>query len=157
MLEEKGIFGTCPEGQLEGRHIKSYVVTSNSVNDWGFAVGISEVFPDLIRIITGRSVMPIGISAPSICKTMDGTAIATMNVFLSRNRQAVAVQTSDTVVALGDPVFVDDNGELTTTVTQGWKMGTVASLISNDFCDINGNTGKNGFLLELSDIEWVGG
>jgi hypothetical protein len=157
MLEEKGIFGTCPEGQLEGRHIKSYGVNTNSVNDWGFAVGIAEEFPDVIRIITGRSIVPIGISAPSVCKAMGVTAIAIMNVFLSRNRQAVAVQTNDTVVKLGDPVFVDDKGALTTTVTQGWKMGTVASLISNDFCDINGNIGKNGFLLELSDVEWVGG
>ena len=156
-MQNYGIFGTCPSGQLEGRHIKSYGVNANSVNNWGMPVGIVEGTPDVIRTVTSRNEVPQGISCPSICRGIDRNDIALMNVFLSRNRQAVAVQTNDTTVTLGDPVFVGTDGMLTTTTATGWKMGSVASPIEQLYIDINGNVGKNGFLLELCDVVWIGG
>ena len=36
-------------------------------------------------------------------------------------------------------------------------MGSVASPIEQLYIDINGNVGKNGFLLELCDVVWIGG
>lgn len=155
-MEEYVVLGTCPAGQLEGRHIKSYGVNANSVNNWGMPVGIQENTPEVIRTVTNRNATPVGISAPSICPGLDRSIIAMMNVFLSRSRQAVAVFTNDATVTLGDPVFVGDDGVLTTTVATGWKMGTVASPIGTICIDITGIVTKNWFLLELNDVEFVG-
>ena len=107
-MQNYGILGTCPSGQLEGRHIKSYGVNANSVINWGMPAGITKETPDVIRTVTSRNEVPQGISCPSVCYGLDRNIIALMNVFLSRNRQAVAVQTNDTTVTLGDPVFCWD-------------------------------------------------
>lgn len=156
-MQNYGILGTCPSGQLEGRHIKSYGVNANSVNNWGMPVGIVVNTPEVIRTVTGRNEIPQGISCPSACRDIKNkSVIVLMNVFLSRNRQAVAVRTTDTTVTLGDPVFIGNDGMLTTTVTTGWKMGSVASPIEEAYLDINFDVVK-GFLLELCSIVWIGG
>lgn len=158
-LLEYGIFGTCADGQLEGRHIKTYAVNANSVIDWGMPVGvsISGITSDVIRTSVDKNVIPKGISCPSVCRLLGANnVVVSMNVFLSRNKQAVAVQTNDTTVTLGDVVCIGADGMLTTTATSGWKMGIVSSLIATNFLDINGMVGKNGFYLELCDVEWVG-
>lgn len=158
-LLEYGIFGTCADGQLEGRHIKTYAVNANAVIDWGMPVGVSNsgATSDIIRTPVDQNVLPKGISCPSVCRVLGSAdTIGWMNVFLSRNKQAVAVQTNDTTVTLGDVVFVGADGMLTTTATSGWKMGIVTSLIAKNVLDINGTVGKNAFYLELCDVEWVG-
>lgn len=155
-MQNYGILGTCPSGQLEGLHIKPYGVNANSVNNWGMPVGIAEGTPDVIRTVTSRNEIPQGISCPSVCRGIEKNVIAIRNVFLSRNRQAVAVQTNDITVTLGDPVFIGTDGMLTTTATTGWKMGSVASPIEELYLDINFNVVK-GFLLELCSVVWIGG
>lgn len=66
------------------------------------------------------------------------------------------MQTNDTTVTLGDPVFIGADGFCTTTVSKGWKMGIVASMIATNFLDVNGTVGRNGFYLELCDVDWIG-
>lgn len=82
-LLEYGIFGTCADGQLEGRHIKTYgVSTTPYVGDWGLPVGAKSDSMDLIRLVADKDTMPVGISCPSVCRDIKNkNLIVLMNVF----------------------------------------------------------------------------
>lgn len=161
MLEDNLWLGSCPIGQIECFHIETQAVIANSVTDFGLIVGRDKLSEGLtsnaMRLVNNSNVYPTGVSCGAYIPTMDGKAIACMNNFLFRNRNVVAVQTSDETIEVGKSVFVDAFGLATQTVTSGWRIGLAYTPVRFNSIDINSEVGKPYFLLEIDNPMFLEG
>lgn len=159
MLQEYTWLGSCPIGQIENFHIETQAVIANSVTDFGFIVGRDKNgnFQNAMRIVNSDAIYPTGVSCGGYIRTLDRKGIACMNNFLFRNKNLVAVQTTDTTIQVGDPVFIDQYGLATQTVTSGWRIGLAYTGIRNNGINLNQEVDIPNFLLEMADPVFIGG
>lgn len=147
---EGTVLGTCPVGQLEGRHIENKAISAGSVIDYGVIVGdIQGTPPDSMKMFN-NSIYPYGISCPDITIDENKIPVCT-NVFLFRNNQAVAVRTDDESSTMHAPVFASDLGLATQSVDAGYKIGVCVSEVMSDGIGFS-ESGLSYMLVELCDI-----
>lgn len=156
MIENEQFLGHCPKGQLEDRHIEVWNISAGQVVEYGIVVGILKTNEYIILTADGtKNMTPIGITHSTFIVADGGTR--SVNVMRFRNKQAIAVKTSDATVTYGSPVFVDSHGMATQTVTSGWKIGYCASTA----VQTNGvgfiDSGLSYILVEMQDVEFIGG
>lgn len=158
MLEDNLWLGSCPVGQIETFHIEAQAVIANSVTDFGLVVGRDKVgAANAMRIVNSANIYPTGVSCSGFVRAIDNKAITCMNNFLFRNKNIVAVQSTDESVEIGKAVFIDAYGFATQTVTSGWRIGLAYSPIRFNGININGEIGSPYFLLEMADPVLIGG
>lgn len=158
MLEDNLWLGSCPVGQIETFHIEAQAVIANSVTDFGLVVGRDKVgAANAMRIVNSANIYPTGVSCSGFVRAIDNKAITCMNNFLFRNKNIVAVQSTDESVEIGKAVFIDAYGFATQTVTSGWRIGLAYSPIRFNGININGEIGSPYFLLEMADPVFIGG
>jgi hypothetical protein len=158
MLEDNLWLGSCPIGQIENFHIEAQAVIANSVADFGLIVGRDKYTgTNAMRIVNSANIYPTGVSCGGFVMSIDGKAIACMNNFLFRNKNLVAVQSTDESIEIGKAVFIDQYGFATQTVTSGWRIGLAYSPIRFNGLNINGEIGAPYFLLEMADPMFIGG
>lgn len=159
MLEDNLWLGSCPIGQIENFHIEAQGVIANSVTDFGLIVGRDKsTGTNAMRIVNSANIYPTGVSCGGFVMSIDRKkAIACMNNFLFRNKNLVAVQSTDEMIEIGKAVFIDAYGFATQTVTSGWRIGLAYSPIRFNGININGEIGSPYFLLEMADPIFTGG
>lgn len=157
-MEEAVQLGSCPKGQLEGRHIENMhieYIGENTFKEFGHVVGYKKGQPFMSMSLVGSddTVIPYGISCSTLTVDEWGKPVCT-NVFLFRNREAVAILTNDVSITIGGDVFVMSGGTATQTVSTGWRIGRSKSLV-----EINGvgrtATGLHYILVELAEPTFV--
>jgi len=156
MITNEQLLGHCPKGQLESRHIELFNISASSVNEYGIVVGVLPPYDRELLVANGsKNIVPVGITHSTL--RMYEAVFTSINIMLFRNKQAIAVKTSDSTVTYGNPVFVDSNGMATQTVSSGWKIGICGSTA----VQTNGvgykYDGLSYILVEMQDLEWVGG
>lgn len=144
-------------GQLESEHIECNAILAGSITDFGYVVGrLKTGATDTISLVSNANTIPIGISCPTITINPKNVPVS-VHVYLFRNKQAVAIRTSDATVTYGGDVFVDNVGMATQTVTSGWKIGICADPnVRNDGLGF----AQGGFaymLVEMRDPIFAGG
>lgn len=146
---EGTVLGTCPVGQLQGRHIENKAISAGSVVDYGLIVGDLEgVRPDSMSPFT-EGIYPYGISRADIAVDENKVPVCT-NVFLFRNNQAVAVKTEDASVVIHSPIFATELGLATQTVAAGYEIGVCVSDVMSDGIGFS-ESGLSYVLVELYD------
>jgi hypothetical protein len=160
MLGDDIFFGTSAVGALENRDIESRAIVNGSVNDIGLVVGESVIDTgtapkDSLHLATDDSVVPIGVSCPSMKFNETGSAAICTNVNLFRDSQSKSFQTNDETATKGAEVFTDGTGKVTTQATTGWRLGLCDSYEVESFLNIEGEK-KPGIMVETAKPLWVG-